>query len=338
MLSVSEVTPETNPYISMLVDGLKPVTNLLLFDRIKLISRKVDVLHVHWPESLIRGGSRPKKAAKYCFAIAFLLLPRRLRAKIVWTQHNRDPHENGGPLEGLFLRLFRSRVDHTIYINASPENDLTVASSTILHSEYERLTDLDEALVAARKCDFLFFGLLRPYKAIEQLIDAFKQMPPNASLRLVGQASVSYAAQLRKAASSKPCNIEIDSRFLSESDLQTAISATRWVVLPNPEMYNSGAAILALSLGKPVLVPATPSNRALQDEFGEQWVRLFTPPLDATDLAGAAARAAHTGRPSLERRSWTEAIAAHVVVYEKLADTPPAQKQRASTTIREKRS
>lgn len=337
MLSVPEMTSETNPYISMLAAGLRPVTDLLLLDRIKLVGRKVDVLHVHWPESLIRGGSRPKRVAKYCFAIVFFLLPRRLRAKIVWTQHNRDPHENGGALERLFLRLFRSRVDHVVYINASPENDLDIASSTILHGEYKQVEVPEEALAAAKRCDFLFFGLLRPYKAIEQLIGAFNQMPAEFSLRLVGQASTAYAAHLRDAASSGPGNIDVEPHFLSEPDLQAAIRATRWVVLPNPEMYNSGAAILALSLGKPLLVPVTPSNRALQDEFGEQWVRLFTPPLDAADLLEASIQDVRSDRPSLRRRFWPEAIAAHIAVYESLAGTYPPQRQRATTTMSKER-
>ncbi|MFL0359132.1 hypothetical protein [Curtobacterium flaccumfaciens] len=338
MLSVSEITPQTNPYISMLVNGLRPATELLLFDRVKLLSRQVDVLHVHWPESLIRGGRRPKRAAKYCFAIIFLLLPRKLRAKIVWTQHNRAPHESGGVLEKLFLRLFFSRVDHIIYINASPENDLCVASSTILHGKYEPIVIPEELVAAAHHCDFLFFGLLRPYKAIEQLIEAFKHMPSDASLRLIGHASTSYAEHLREAASSERAMIEVDTRFLSEPDLQAAIGATRWVVLPNPEMYNSGSAILALSLGRPVLVPATPSNTALQEEFGEQWVRLFTPPLGVADLIEAAAQEQPFGHPPMERRTWPEAISAHVAIYDGLANTAESRNQRETAAVPKGRS
>jgi hypothetical protein len=83
-------------------------------------------------------------------------------------------------------------------------------------------------------------------------------------------------------------------------------------------MHNSGGALTALSLGRPVLVPANEVNRLLSAEMGEGWVYQFEGELTSKALADTLAEV--EGRvvgelPNLARREWTEAGTLHVDAY-----------------------
>src|SRR5690606_12196493 len=101
--------------------------------------------------------------------------------------------------------------------------------------------------------------------------------------------------------------IELDLRSVPENDLHVAIRRSSLVVLPYDEMHNSGAALLALSIGRPILVPRTSLNDALANEVGPEWVMRYDEPLTAEILAHAAHSASHLpvdSSPDLRERSW----------------------------------
>src|SRR4029453_18998182 len=96
------------------------------------------------------------------------------------------------------------------------------------------------------------------------------------------------------------------------------------------DMHNSGALLLALSLGRPVLVPRSAVTSALAAEVGADWVRTY--PADEGTGEGAARGAgltpddvrealktvrerAATSRPDLSRRRWPRIAREHAEVY-----------------------
>jgi beta-1,4-mannosyltransferase len=106
--------------------------------------------------------------------------------------------------------------------------------------------------------------------------------------------------------------------FISDTELVDIVSSAELMVLPYRFMHNSGAAIAALSIGRPVLVPANPVNDELSLEVGAGWVFQFDGELTADALAHAiaAVRAStRTARPDLSARDWLPIGAAHVAAY-----------------------
>ena len=90
------------------------------------------------------------------------------------------------------------------------------------------------------------------------------------------------------------------------------------MVLPYRQMHNSGAALAALSLDRPVLVPANPINADLAAEVGPGWVHTF-----AGDLTSEALRAGlqaldtvpRSAAPDLSRREWADTGEQHRAAY-----------------------
>jgi beta-1,4-mannosyltransferase len=89
-------------------------------------------------------------------------------------------------------------------------------------------------------------------------------------------------------------------------------------VLPYREMHNSGSVLAALSLDRPVLVPANEVNELLAAEVGEPWVLMYD------DLTTDVIESAFTrireqppqGTPDLSRREWSAAGADHLAAFQ----------------------
>jgi beta-1,4-mannosyltransferase len=119
--------------------------------------------------------------------------------------------------------------------------------------------------------------------------------------------------------------------YVDDPTLRDEIAAAELVVLPYRELHNSGAALLALSLERPVLLPASEVASALTDEVGPGWVHLYSGELTGAALATALTRSrdvVRAGRPDLSRREWTGAGAGHRAVYLAAVDDVARRRRR----------
>jgi hypothetical protein len=106
--------------------------------------------------------------------------------------------------------------------------------------------------------------------------------------------------------------------FLSDAELVSEVTQGELVVLPYPEMHNSGAALAALSLGRPILVPDNEVNRLLADEVGPGWVCSYTGELTGQHITDALAdvrTSASTAMPDMSARRWADAGRLHARAY-----------------------
>lgn len=103
----------------------------------------------------------------------------------------------------------------------------------------------------------LYFGAVKAYKGVEELIQAFRALPGDG-LRLVvaGNCSNQELRQRILALAAPDPRIQLHLAFIAESDVQTYFRAADVAVLPFRKIENSGSAILALGFGTPVIAPA----------------------------------------------------------------------------------
>ena len=94
------------------------------------------------------------------------------------------------------------------------------------------------------------------------------------------------------------------------------------MVLPYADMHNSGAALLALSLDRPILVPDNDVTAALAAEVGQDWVHRYDGPLRSADVQAALERLqrASSAGPDLSGRGWQTVGAEHVAAYRRAID------------------
>jgi glycosyltransferase involved in cell wall biosynthesis len=94
----------------------------------------------------------------------------------------------------------------------------------------------------------LFFGLLRPYKGLDVLLDAWRLADKPAGARLW------VAGMPRMPVSIDAPDVDAALRFVSGSELAGAFRAADLVVLPYREIDQSGVLFTALAFGKPLLL------------------------------------------------------------------------------------
>ncbi|WP_369140400.1 glycosyltransferase [Modestobacter versicolor] len=292
---------------------------LLSFSYRTALVGRWDVLHVHWPENLIRHRSRPRQALR-CVLFALLLLRIRvLRPGVVRTVHNVAPHERGHRVERALLAALDRRVTCHVRLNDETKVRRGAPVVTIPHGHYRAELGAAGDLPRDDGRTLLFFGFLRPYKGVDVLVEAFGQLAdPAARLVVAGEpATPAMRALVEDAAAADP-RVEPHLSFLPDEELSALVRAATVVVLPYREIHNSGVLFAALSLACPVLVPENAVTAALRAEVGADWVRGFTHPLTADDLSAALAAAADrdpAAVPELAGREWSAVADRYAAVF-----------------------
>jgi glycosyltransferase involved in cell wall biosynthesis len=95
----------------------------------------------------------------------------------------------------------------------------------------------------------LCFGLMRPYKGIDVLLEAWREIE-DAELWIAGMPRMDISA-LRAGA---PPSVRFVPRFITDSELPAYFQRADLVVLPYREIDQSGVLFTALAFGKPLLL------------------------------------------------------------------------------------
>ena len=188
----------------------------------------------------------------------------------------------------------------------------------------EREVPLAGELAAAEGPVILFFGLIRPYKGVDVLLEAFREIE-GAELWVVGRPFGVDLGELLEAAGRCREAVRFLPRFVPDEEVPAIMRRADLVVLPHRDAEQSGVLFTALAFGKAVV---TSDVGGFPEVAAEGAVRTF-PAGDAEALAGAlaelvsdsaarerlaaAARAA-VGGPY----SWERIAAQHLELYESL--------------------
>jgi glycosyltransferase involved in cell wall biosynthesis len=189
------------------------------------------------------------------------LLPDR---PLVLTAHDLLPREPRAGQLSAQRRLYDA-VDAVIVHSEHGRARLLDATGTepskvhvIHHGAFEQLTrqsdelPLPDELAAVRGPVVLFFGLLRPYKGIDLLLEAWRGIE-GAELWIVGRPRMALE-QLRSAA---PPNVRFVPRFISDAELPAYFRRADVVVLPyrsTDRFDQSGVLFTALAFGRAIVL------------------------------------------------------------------------------------
>ena len=308
---------KTNPYLTQLYAALPGGVRIRHFSMRAALLSRYDVLHLHWPEYLMR---HPSVAGTWAKRLCTWLLVMRLRLNgtpVVRTLHNLQPHESRGASERWLLARLDRLTRRWIRINAvTPVRP--PFTDTILHGHYR-----DWYAQAQRPPSeagrLLHFGLLRPYKGVETLLAAVEGCAdPALRLRICGHPESTGIGDSVMAACARDARISALLAYVDDPTLAREVSLAELVVLPYRQMHNSGTLLLALSLSRPVLAPWSESNAAIAGEVGPGWVFLYDGELDSALLERAIAGLRATpraDRPDLSRREWAGIGRQHLRSY-----------------------
>jgi glycosyltransferase involved in cell wall biosynthesis len=157
----------------------------------------------------------------------------------------------------------------------------------IPHGAFDYLTRLpDEKPLPTELQDaegpvILFFGLLRPYKGLDVLLEAFAEVQ-GAELWIVGNPRMDVAP-LRAAADRAPGRVRFLTRFVDETEIPAIVRRADLLALPYRDAEQSGVLYTGLAFGKPMLL----STVGGFPEVAATGAARLVPPGDAAALSGA---------------------------------------------------
>jgi glycosyltransferase involved in cell wall biosynthesis len=306
----------TNPYIAQLFDHLArmPELDVTPFSWRRALLGRYDVFHVQWPEVLVSGRSPLRRRVNELRYLALLVRLRVGGTALVRTAHNVRPHESTGIVARWLWSLTVRQTAVAIRLNEHTDVPAGLPV-TIRHGHYRDWFAGCPVEVEHRPRRLLYFGLVRGYKGLEELLDVVARAPgEDVELRIVGApADPALADRVRRAAASDP-RVTCDLRYVDDETLAREVREAAVVVLPYRAMHNSGALLLALSLDRPVLAPANGVTDGLAREVGERWLRRYHR-LTMAELRAALDEPAPPGRPDLAARDWPASAEAHLRAY-----------------------
>ena len=130
----------------------------------------------------------------------------------------------------------------------------------IPHGAFDYLTSLPEEkplpaeLEGAEGPVILFFGLLRPYKGLDTLLRAFREVE-GAELWIVGNPRMDVEP-LRRLAAAAPGRVRFVTRFVEDAEVPAIFRRADIVVLPYRDAEHSGVLYTGLAFGKPLVLSA----------------------------------------------------------------------------------
>ncbi len=243
------------------------------------------------------------------FDRTFLMLYYKLLGKkVALTVHNvnqgrRD--SNDSLLNRITLRIQYQLTDHMFVHTKKMKNELVKdfavseqAVTVIRHPINNAFPDTNLTSADA-KCRLgikdaekaiLFFGRIKPYKGLEHLLAAFRQLAASdGSYRLIIAGEVQkgnekYLAEIQRTVTRQldRGQIILKAQFIPDDEMEVYLKGADALVLPYNEIFQSGVLFLGYSFGLPVIATDVGSFR---EEIVEGRTGFLCRPADPADLA-----------------------------------------------------
>jgi beta-1,4-mannosyltransferase len=252
-----------------------------------------EICHVQWTQLIAQNQKNCGRAFRRVRRFRRALVSAKKRGvSIVWTLHNRVPHELRFPaLELSVLKILASESDGIHIMNVDTMRavadlyQLRVEKSFhVPHPSYGKtygdVVPRSEARrylgIAQNDHVILFLGHIRDYKGIETLLAAFEiaaEADPRLCLVIAGRVHPSMA-YVMKAIGQSTGRIQLVDKRIPDEEIAHFLAAADLLALPYQAVLNSGSVALAATYGVPVLLPDFPH---LVAEFeSEPWVSFFS--------------------------------------------------------------
>ncbi|MCK5020784.1 MAG: glycosyltransferase [Candidatus Peribacteraceae bacterium] len=272
------------------------------YDSIRSWYRAIDFLKSKEPDIIIMQWWTSSVA--HLHIILKIFNDIGLKAKIILEMHEvSDPIE----MQNFFLNKYSHITGYILQGNADLMIVHSESDKNLVAERYEIQKELIEVVphglydhypmiekgYARKKLDFedefliLYFGLIRPYKGVPYLIDAFDALPleiiSKSKLLIVGEMWEGYD-EVSNAIKESKNNKKIISKFeyVSDDEVPLYFSACDVVVLPYTRASQSGVAHIAMCFGKPIVVSEV---GGLKESMSIYSGTFFIPPKDPEKIA-----------------------------------------------------
>lgn len=201
-----------------------------------------------------------------CFGTIARLARKNKHTKVICQIDNVEPHEHH-LTDRIFNRYFLRSVDGFIYMSEQVHGELEAYTSAPAlfspHPMFEHFGERVERTEACKKLGLdpsqryaLFFGLIRDYKGLDTLLEAWARFRRSGHKLLI--AGEFYASRDKYIELIKRLGLEseiiLHDHFVPDSEVRNYFSASDCVVLPYKTATQSGVTQIAYNFCTPIIV------------------------------------------------------------------------------------
>jgi glycosyltransferase involved in cell wall biosynthesis len=288
--------------------------------RYRRAARAADVVHFQWlAVQHVDGALLP--AGRPLVLTAHDILPREARPGQRAAQRRLYDR-----FDAIVVHSEHGRLRLTSELGVDPERVHVIPHGVLEHLADDATTTAIDGAASARppfatdRPVVLCFGLMRPYKGIDLLLEAWRGIE-DAELWIAGMPRMDISA-LRATA---PQGVRFVPRFIGDDELPAYFRRADIVVLPYREIDQSGVLFTALAFGKPLLlsdvggfpeIAATGAARSFAAGDARALHAALRELLD--DEPARAALAARARELAAGEYSWPEIARRTLALYESL--------------------
>jgi glycosyltransferase involved in cell wall biosynthesis len=275
--------------------------------------------------------------------IALALLGRLLGARIVVEFHEIvETGEANIPLAARYIRTVAPilmRLAHGFAVHSQYDRELVPQTWSVgrrrpievlphgPHDHYRVDQGLAEPLRAAPPgtCNLLFFGVIRPYKGLEHLVEAFEAIPDAEIdrfwLTVVGETWEGWTLPTELIEKSpRRDRITFVNRYVTDDELDGYLRGADAVVLPYLRSSLSGPLHVAMGYGVPIVMTDVGGNAEAAEGYGGI---VLVPVGKPATLAAALRRLPEMAGHRFEHpHSWSQTATAYERLFDRLGGAP----------------
>ena len=242
------------------------------------------IFHLHWTYAFRIYGLNQLffKITMQYYCIATMYLIKIVGYKLVWTAHDHLPHSqnfyNAKTVNKYISKLSDAIIVHSKQTIIQMEQTGLDTSNTVIIpiGPYDNIYPDNISAVQSRKklkirkdeFVFLFFGLIRDYKGVEDLIDTFSKMNFKKTRLIIAGKCLDNSLKKKITRSIKKNSINVYFGYVPSDEVSTYFRASDVVCLPFKENTTSSTALLSFAFSKPIIAPYIGSLRDMPGDTG----------------------------------------------------------------------
>ncbi len=330
-----------NPYQDALFNALSRLKVQVEGQKFKWfilpLALRVDVIHFHWTYTAVRTRTRKFVFMYPLFAIQLAFF-RLIGRRIIWTVHNLENHEKRNRFRDRLVSLLIGHMASNVVVHGTSARALVQKRfgipfrkiAVIPHGNYIGLYPNEINRSEARRIlnlkdshrVLLFFGQIRLYKGVEELIETFRNIDSDDAILIIAGKPLGQAIEQRiRLILKKDSRFRFHPGFVDEKRVQIFMNSADAVVLPYKDILTSGAVLLAMSFGKACIAPSLGCITETIDERGSFLYEASDPNGLAVSLksalnqSGQLLKMGKYNRAKVEQLSWDKVAAATHNLY-----------------------
>jgi len=231
----------------------------------------MDVVHIHWTYNAVRTPLWKFICCYPVLATQFAWL-RLIGRRIVWTVHNLENHEKKQRIRDRLISLLVGHMASNVVVHGKSARILVSKRfgipqrkiAVIPHGNYIGLYPNEIKRSEARRAlglkdsqrVLLFFGQIRAYKGVEELIEVFKSLDTDDTILIIAGRPINHNIEQRiRLMVNSDSHFQFHPGFVKEDQVQVFMNASDAVVFPYKDILTSGAVLLAMSFSKACIAP-----------------------------------------------------------------------------------